>query len=245
MRKDEKTTLEPSRASPLDDAFLSLKHGGAELYFIRHADALPEADEVVLGHYDEQSLSELGRRQVQALAERMRETPLASVYSAPLGRARQTAAPLAEAHGLEVRIEPGLREVDLGPLHPELTTGATPVEFAEALKARLREVAAIAVGSGSWAGIPGAEPSHLLRARVIEAASRIAAAHPGQRVALVSHAGTINVFFAASLGIVRDYFFPAMNTSISVARVKGPRTLVMALNDVAHLRAAGLLPSLT
>jgi broad specificity phosphatase PhoE len=230
------------QASPFEDAFLSLKYGGTELYFIRHADALPEADEVVLGHYDEQSLSELGRRQVEALAERMRAIPLSVVYSAPLGRARQTAAPVAAAHGLELRIEPGLREVDLGPLHPELSTAATPAEFSVALRARLREVAAIAVGSGSWASIPGAEPSAALRARVVEAVGRIAAAHPGQRVALVSHAGTINVFFAASLGIERDYFFPALNTSISVARVKGPRTLVMALNDAAHLAAAGLLP---
>jgi len=228
--------------SAFDDAFLSLKHGGVELYFIRHADALPEAEEVVLGHYDDQSLSELGRRQAQALAERMREMPLSAIYSAPLGRARQTAAPVAAEHGLELRIEPGLREVELGPLHPELSAAATPAEFAEALKARLREVAAIAVGNGSWASIPGAEPSHGLRARVTEAVGRIAEAHPGQRVAIVSHAGTINVFFAASLGIARDYFFPAMNTSISVARVKGPRTLVLALNDVAHLRSVGLLP---
>ncbi len=236
------TSLSASQPDAFDDAFLSLKQGGTELYFIRHADALPEADEVVLGHYDEQSLSEVGRRQTQALTERMRAVPLAAIYSAPLGRARETAAPIAAAHGLELRLTSGLREVELGPLHPELSTTATPAEFAAALKARLREVAAIAVGSGSWASIPGAEPSDLLRTRVIEAVERIAAAHPGQRVAIVSHAGTINVFFAASLGIARDYFFPAMNTSISVARVKGPRTLVMALNDVAHLLAAGLLP---
>jgi broad specificity phosphatase PhoE len=234
----------PSRATELpmllDDPFLSLAQGSAELYLIRHADALPEADEVVLGHYDEQSLSDLGRRQAEALAARMRETALAAIYSAPLGRARQTAAPLAEALELEVQIEPGLREVDLGPLHPELTTDVTPIEFAAALKARLRAVAALAVGSGSWAGIPGSEPSAELRARITEAVARIAAAHPGQRVALFSHAGTINAYFAAILGIARDYFFPAANTSISVVRVKGERTLVLALNDVAHLRAAGL-----
>lgn len=229
-------------SSAFDDAFLSLKLGGTELYFIRHADALPGADEVVLGHYDEQSLSELGRRQAQALAERLRDVPLAAIYSAPLGRAQQTAVPLAAAKDLPIVVEPGLREVELGPLHPALDPTASPADYAEALRARLREVAAIAVGSGSWASIPGAEPSVALRVRVIEAVARVAAWHPGERVAVVSHAGTINVFFAAALGLPNDYFFPAMNTSISVARVRGPRTLVMALNDVAHLRAAGLLP---
>lgn len=230
-----------SAPTALDDAFLSPKRGAAELYFVRHADALPEADEVVFGHYDEQSLSEVGRRQANALAEYLRAVPLAAIYSAPLGRARQTAAPLAERLGLAIHVEPGLREVELGPLHPELTTSVTPAEFAEALKARLREVAAIAVGSGSWQGIPGAEPSAALRARISEAIARIAAEHAGQRVALFSHAGTINAYFAAILGLQRDYFFPAANTSVSIVRVRGDRTLVMALNDVSHLRAAGLL----
>ena len=45
----------------LEDVMLGPKQGGTEVYFIRHADALPDAAEVVLGHYDEQSLSELGR----------------------------------------------------------------------------------------------------------------------------------------------------------------------------------------
>ncbi|HEX3270816.1 MAG TPA: hypothetical protein VHR15_09210, partial [Ktedonobacterales bacterium] len=54
--------------------------------------------------------------------------------------------------------------------------------------------------------------------------------------------GAINAYFAAILGLQRDYFFPTANTSISVVRVKGPNTLIMALNDIAHLRVAGLFP---
>ncbi|MGH2484732.1 MAG: histidine phosphatase family protein, partial [Ktedonobacterales bacterium] len=64
---------------------------------------------------------------------------------------------------------------------------------------------------------------------------------PGQRVAVVSHGGAINAFFAASLGLELDYFFPALNTSISIARVKAPRHVVLALNDINHLRERGLL----
>ncbi|MGZ6392353.1 MAG: histidine phosphatase family protein, partial [Ktedonobacterales bacterium] len=71
----------PAAEAEIDDPFLSLKRGGTEVYLIRHADALPGADEVVGGGYDEQALSVLGRRQGQALGERMREVPLAVVYS--------------------------------------------------------------------------------------------------------------------------------------------------------------------
>jgi broad specificity phosphatase PhoE len=235
---EESASLPPS----LEDVMLGPKQGGTEMYFIRHADALPDAAEVVLGHYDEQSLSEVGRKQAQALAEGLREVKLAAIYSAPLGRARQTAAPLAESKGLEVQIEPGLREVDLGPLHPNVVEGASPQEYAEALKVRLREIAAIAIGEGGWGSIPGAEPSAALRERITATVNEIVARHPGETVALVSHAGVINAYFAAILGLQRDYFFPTANTSISVVRVKGPNTLIMALNDIAHLRAAGLFP---
>src|SRR5437879_2830024 len=89
----------PAAEAEIDDPFLSLKRGATEVYLIRHADALPGADEVVGGGYDEQALSELGRRQGQALGERMREIPLAAVYSSPIGRAVQTARYVAEAQG--------------------------------------------------------------------------------------------------------------------------------------------------
>ena len=70
--------------------------------------------------------------------------PLAAIYSAPLGRAQQTAAPLAAALDLPVIIEPGIREVELGQLQPALDTAASRADYAEALRARLREVATIA-----------------------------------------------------------------------------------------------------
>jgi broad specificity phosphatase PhoE len=60
-------------------------------------------------------------------------------------------------------------------------------------------------------------------------------------VAIFSHGGAINAFFADLLGLDRDYFFPAANTSVSVARVQGERRLLMALNDISHLREAGVL----
>src|SRR5690348_14502362 len=86
FRMEESAALPPS----LEDVMLGPKQGGTEVYLIRHAGALPDAAEVVLGHYDQQSLSELGRKQAQALAAGLREVQLAAVYSAPLGRARQT-----------------------------------------------------------------------------------------------------------------------------------------------------------
>lgn len=232
----------PSEAEQADaDPFLSLKSGATELYLIRHGDALPGADEIAHGDYDAQSLSALGRRQAQALAERLRETtPLAAVYSSPIGRAHETAAHIAAAQDLEVVIEPELREVGLGQIGPEVATGLAPDEVARLLKERLREIAVIAVTTGRWEAIPGSEPSDVLRARLRAAISRIAAAHPGSRAAVVSHGGAINAYLASVLGLDRDYFFPAANTSVSVVRVKAARAMLFSLNDITHLRAANL-----
>ncbi len=222
------------------DPFLSLKSGSTEIYLIRHADALPGAEEVTQGGYDDQALSEVGRRQAQALGERMRRIPLAAVYSSPIGRARQTAAYIAEPLNLDVRVEGDLREVALGPIGLAQGESPTAEALAAALKARLREIALVAVTTGSWSSIPDSEPSAELRARLLAALDRIAAAHPGKRVAAVSHAGAINAYLAAVLGIQRDYFFPTANTAISVLRINSQRRMLFSLNDIGHLLDAGL-----
>ena len=233
-------TSERPDAGPANDPFLSLKSGSTEIYLIRHADALPGAEEVSAGGYDDQALSELGRRQAEALAERLRQVSLAAVYSSPIGRAQQTAASVAAPHGLEVGVAPDLREVGLGPIGPEAAGTLTPEELAGMLRSRLREIAIIAVTTGRWSSIPGSEPSTALRSRLVAVLDRIATAHPGQRVAVVSHAGAINAYLAAVLGLEQDYFFPTANTSISVVRVNGSRRMLLSLNDIGHLLATNL-----
>ena len=232
MRDSEGVALDP---------FLSPKQGSAEILLVRHADALPGPDEVIEGGYDAQPLSELGRRQASALGERLRSSGLAAVYASPIGRARETARFIADAAGLDVAIEDGLREVALGHIGPAAREGLTPDEIAAVLRKRLHEIAAVIVTTGRWSAIPGSEPSDSLRLRVTAAIDRIAARHPGQRVVAVSHGGAINAFFAAILGLGPDYFFPAANTSISIARVKGSRRMILALNNIGHLRERGLL----
>lgn len=222
------------------DPFMSLKRGGVELYIVRHADALPDAAEVVRGGYDDQALSALGRQQADALADRLRDVPITAIYSSPIGRALQTAAPTARMHHIEAQPVEGLREVALGPLHLVGDETRTPEEVATLLRARLREIVTIAVTTGRWETIPGAEPSQQLRARLVATMDRIIAAHPGERVMIVSHAGAINAYLAALLGLGHDYFFPTANTSISVMRALGERRMVFSLNDIGHLLQAGL-----
>ena len=230
-------------AAEVDDPFLSLRSGATEILLIRHADALPDAKDVMAGGYDEQPLSDLGNRQAQALARRLEPEKLAALYASPAARALATAAYVSQSLGLPVQTEPGVREVYFGETGARSGDDTARANLSDVLRAQLRLAAVTAMTTGSWASIDGAEPSSVLRARVSATVSSLSKAHRGQRIAVISHAGTINAYLAAVLGIERDYFFPAANTSISVVRVLGSRQLLLCLNDVEHLRSEGLLAS--
>ncbi|GAB77783.1 probable phosphoglycerate mutase [Austwickia chelonae] len=62
------------------------------------------------------SLTELGRRQAEAVPAALRSERLDALYVTPLVRTQQTAAPLAQERGLVARIHPGFREVCAGDL---------------------------------------------------------------------------------------------------------------------------------
>ena len=78
------------------------------LYYVRHGDPI----------YDPDSLTELGHKQAEALANRFSLYGLDAVYSSPSNRARLTAQPTCEALGLDLKIcewaDEGLAGVDTG-----------------------------------------------------------------------------------------------------------------------------------
>ena len=217
-----------SRQDPLDALGLSLRRGAAELHLVRHADAVPEADETftIYDDYEAHPLSARGRAQAEAVAERFADLGITAVYASPIRRARETAEAIAAAAGVQVHDEPGVREIAIGPTDDTM-----------ALRARLEWLATVAMRDGSWAGIPGTEPGPQVRARMLEALDAIAVRHPGERVAVVSHAGAINAALGAIIGTDHEFVFPLANASVSVVRVGGGRRLLMNANETAHLAA--------
>ncbi|HTD34775.1 MAG TPA: histidine phosphatase family protein [Candidatus Elarobacter sp.] len=219
-----------SRTDPLDALGLSLQRGAAELHVVRHADAVPASDDAfaVYDDYEAHPLSERGRAQAHALGERFAELSLAAVYASPIRRARETAEAIAAAAGVEIQDEPGVREIAIG---------AIDDARAMTMRARLEWLAMVAMRDGSWTGIPGTEPSHEVRARMLSALDAIAARHPGRRVAVVSHAGAINAALGAIMETAHDFVFPLANASVCVVRIGGGRRLLMSANETAHLAA--------
>jgi probable phosphoglycerate mutase len=68
----------------------------------------------LIGRLPGVSLNERGREQAAQICNTLADAPIKAIYSSPLERAMETAAPLAARLGLEVQPHPSLLEVDFG-----------------------------------------------------------------------------------------------------------------------------------
>lgn len=162
--------------------------------FVRHA-TTPTTGKVLPGRARGLHISEEGREQAAAAAARFDGMDVAAVYSSPLERARETAAPIADVTGREVVLERGLVECDFG-------------EWTGAELSKLRrqpEWNTVQRWPSGWR-FPGGESFLDLQQRLQETVLRFSREHPGQLVVAVSHADCIKAVLALALGMPLDSF---------------------------------------
>ena len=166
-------------------------------------------------------LTELGHRQARAVAAWMAAEPIDVLYSSPMQRARQTAAPLGALLAVEALVEKGVREYD------DLSPAYIPLEELKADKEAYR----------AWLAQNAAEDREQFRYEVVEALERICTEHRGQRVVVVCHGGVVNIWASHVLGLGDRMFFEPHYTSVNrfLAASSGERSVV-SLNESAHLR---------
>ncbi len=80
------------------------------LIIVRHGQSISNVNETFTGGMDS-PLSELGHMQAARTAAYLKDYPISAVYSSDLSRAMQTAAPVAEMHGLQIMPDKRLREI--------------------------------------------------------------------------------------------------------------------------------------
>jgi probable phosphomutase (TIGR03848 family) len=170
-------------------------------------------------------LDAAGRQQAQAAARRLAASTITAVYASPLERTRETAAEVARTHGLRVRIERGILEVDYG-------------DWTDRPLAQLRRLASwrTVQQAPSRMTFPGGESIRAAQQRAVEATERIAAVHPGETVVLVSHADIIKAVVAHHLGMGLDLFqriviSPASSTVLVLP--DGATPALLTLNDTS------------
>lgn len=178
-------------------------------------------------------LNDKGRQQAQALADRLSSWPIAAIYSSPMERALETAAPLAAARGLSVQILDDLNETDCG----EWTGRAIEELIKTELWLKMQSCP-------SAAPHPGGEGIVAVQARMVRAIDALCAAHRGEMIAVFSHADPIKAALAHYIGLHIDLFQRLVIEPAAISELaflpQGPR--LIRCNDIAHLtdgRAAG------
>ncbi len=203
-----------------------MSEGMTRLLLVRHAHNEYLDAGRLAGRTPGVHLNEKGRRQAQALAERLALLQITAIYSSPMERALETGGPVASSHGLEIRILEDLNETNCGDW-----TGQTIAELAKT------EIWPRMLTYPSGTSHPGGEGITAVQARMVRALDGIRAAHPGELIVAVSHADPIKAVLAYYTGMHIDLFQRLNVDPASVSELafspQGPR--LIRCNDTAHL----------
>lgn len=167
-------------------------------------------------------LNENGRAQALALAEKLGDAPIKAVYSSPLERALETAAPLAERLSLEVIPRDGLIELDMGEWTGQKVKGLSRLKAWKVVQ-----------NAPSRMTLPGGESFQQAQYRITQELDRLAAQHQEDEiVACVSHSDPIKLAVAYHLGMPLDLFqrLHVAPASISVITIGETGSRLVSLN---------------
>ena len=203
------------------------------ILLLRHGETAWNVEQRLQGHLDI-DLNDTGRRQARLLGQRLAGEEVAAIYSSDLLRARATASPLARATGLAVVTDLALRERGFG-VFEGLTHAEIEQRFPdEAQRWRRREPG---FGPG------GGEPLDAFFARSVAAVTRLAAAHAGEAIAVVSHGGVLDCLYRAAVGAALDTprSWSLGNACINRLLFTGKSFMLIGWDDRAHLDDASIV----
>ena len=199
------------------------------LYLVRHGETDWNREGRWQGHYD-RPLSVAGRAQAAAAARRLARERISQIHASDLKRAAETAHIIGEACAVEVCIECGLREVDVGNW-AGLTHAEAKERFPEGY-ARRR------AGGTGWVG---GESYEQMAGRVRGYVGRLLdSARGSDRIALICHSGVIRVLVVHALGLTpsdRRSIGGNEHGALSVLRVRKGEWSLRVYNDACHLHA--------
>jgi probable phosphoglycerate mutase len=194
----------------------------------------------MLGGWHDLPLTALGRTQAARVAERLAAKNLPRdtvIYSSDLSRASETASIIAGALGFEVRLKPGLREINNGK-----ATGFS-IQDGDAIRRPRTEPIA------EWVAYEGAESWRDMVRRVFACMDRIDSDAPkgagdesddSARPIIVGHGGSLGAIVRWWLGPsvessrMWEFWFDNCSYSVLTLNSFGERQ-VAQLNDSSHL----------
>jgi len=173
-----------------------IERDASRVLLVRHAQ--PSGEEGRCYGHTDLELSHAGERQAADLAACLAASPISTIVSSPLIRARATADPLARQLSMPVKCDDRLKEIHFGAWEGERYD-----ELAARFKASYLEWLRDPTGFR----FPGGESWAEFSARVVEVASDIQRSCLGGVIVVVAHGGVIRTLLARALGMPREHLF--------------------------------------
>jgi probable phosphoglycerate mutase len=197
---------------------------------VRHGQTRWNVEKRVQGQEDS-PLTDEGLRQAEAIADRLAKERFDVLVSSDLGRALQTAAPIAQRCGLPVVKDARLRERHFGEgegMPYDEIDRRWPDAFS-----RIRE-------SDPDAVIPGGETRRQFHDRVHRAFEALVREREGKRVAVVTHGGVLAALYRMvhAIPVGRPHKIAISNASYNAIAFNADAWSVETWDDVSHLPGA-------
>lgn len=174
--------------------------------FVRHAQSTANVARSLDCAVPGPGLSPRGREQAAALADALSADPFGNgngsqvraVFTSPMTRALETAAPLADRLGVDARVLSGLRETYLGDLNDRTDT--------EAHEAFERVYRSWMIDDDLAVRRPGGESGAEVLDRFTAAVDAVVEAHPGGTAVVVGHGAALRLGLSRlAAGVSHDY----------------------------------------
>lgn len=203
-----------------------------QVYLVRHGETVWNAARRIQGQSDS-ALTEKGEQQARQVGERARTLGITHVISSDLGRTRRTAEIIADACGCSVKLDPRLRELNMGVLEQR------PIDSLSEEEEGWRRTLVNGTVNGR---IPEGESMAELADRMQQALNACLELPPGSRPLLVSHGMALGVLISTLLGLPAHAERRLRLRNCSLSRVDHQQSawlaagwVVETAGDVSHL----------
>ncbi|MDF7761782.1 2,3-diphosphoglycerate-dependent phosphoglycerate mutase GpmB [Kosakonia cowanii] len=208
-----------------------------QVYLVRHGETLWNAERRIQGQSDS-PLTDKGETQARQVAERAKALGITHIITSDLGRTRRTAEIIADICGCDVRLEPRLRELDMGVLERRHLDSLTEEE--EGWRRQL-------VNGTADGRIPEGESMQELSERMHAALATCLELPQGSRPLLVSHGMALGCLVSTILGLPAYAERRLRLRNCSISRIDYQQSpwlasgwVVETAGDVSHLDAPAL-----
>ncbi len=198
-----------------------------KIILARHGETEWNLAEVFRGRIDVK-LNETGIKQAELLAEYLSGVKIQAIYSSPLKRALRTAEVIASHHKLNIKVTPGLIDLDFGKWQ------GLPIQE---VKDKYKELYAEWISSPDKVKIPAGESLENVRERATGVVNEVIAKYEGT-VILVSHRVVNKVLICALLGLDNSHFWNIRQDTcgITTFTYKNEQFILTKHNNTSYLK---------